>query len=428
MVLSLSRGWKAATIDIKTAFLLVPLPPEHGNIYIRLPAHLPKCITDLGYFPNAVHKLNKSLYGLKESPRLFNEFLAERLRELGWQRVIGGVFVRPDNTGFLCAYVDDVLCMSPDPISDLQELSRVLKCSDLLPVDANAQRHVGLEITATDEAFYFDVNNYIEGIPDYESAIDQLGHEYALKPLSPLTNLPLFESDADVPEKPLPYKFINLYQQVMGTLCWVSLCHPAVASRHGELAAATHQPTPKAFRVAKGVLKELRTKGLEPLEMTGVQELEFRLWTDCAVHHHSGRRGWLLQMADKSWPLIDRRNIVAWRSVKDRMKHPSSTSGEVNAIYQSLLDVEDVLYFCSLLHDDASVRVLSDSMSGIQQIQNGGHTIKDRERSQFIKQLLWTTPFPNQGLNHVSGLIQMADPLTKVKELNWYGKGKTVLP
>lgn len=121
VVLSLSNKWKAATIDIKTAFLLVPLPKEHGDVFIRLPSHLPECITALGYKPNSVHQLNKSLYGLKESPRLFNDFLAERLHELGWQRITGGVFIRPDHTGFLCAYVDDVLCMSPDPVKDLSE-------------------------------------------------------------------------------------------------------------------------------------------------------------------------------------------------------------------------------------------------------------------------------------------------------------------
>lgn len=63
VVMGLSRGWTAATIDIKTAFLLVPLPPEHGDIFVRLPSHLPQCIRDLGFAPKAVHKLNKSLYG-----------------------------------------------------------------------------------------------------------------------------------------------------------------------------------------------------------------------------------------------------------------------------------------------------------------------------------------------------------------------------
>lgn len=75
----------------------------------------------------------------------------------------------------------------------------------------------------------------------------------------------------------------------------------------------------------------------------------------------------------------------------------------------------------------ARVRILSDSMSGILQIANGGHSFKDKQRADFIKQLMNTLPFPHHGIDHVSGLIQLADPLTKVKELNWYSSGASVL-
>lgn len=175
---------------------------------------------------------------------------------------------------------------------------------------------------------------------------------------------------------------VHLMQKIMGTIGWIGMCHPAVCSRHGELASSIQNPSPKAFRVVKGVLKELRTQGLTPLEMVGVHDPEFRLWVDCAVHHHSGRRGWLLQYADSSWHVTDRRNIVAWRSVKDRMKHGSSTAGEVNALQQALEDILDHMLVANrLLHGKASFRILSDSQSGILQVRFGGHTIKDRERS-----------------------------------------------
>lgn len=247
----------------------------------------------------------------------------------------GGLFVRPGDQGYLCAYVDDVLCVSPDPIGDLQELANLLKCSDLLPVDGTPQRHVGMDVTAHGTSFYFDINGYLADIPDYSTEIDTLGRNYALKPLSPQRNLPIHESETTTPEKPFPYRHINLFQQIVGTLGWVSLCHPGAAARHGELAAYTHRPCPKAFRVAKGVLNELKRTGLDPLEVTGVRNNEFRLWIDCAVRNHNGRRAWILQLADESWSLTDKRNLIAWRTIQDRMKHASSTSGEVNAILQA---------------------------------------------------------------------------------------------
>lgn len=221
---------------------------------------------------------------------------------------------------------------------------------------------------------------------------------------------------------------VHLMQRVLGTIGWVGVCHPAVASRHGELASSILKPSPKAFRVAKGVLRELRQKGLTPLEMVGVDKPEIRLWVDCAVHHHTGRRGWLLQIVSANAPITDRRNIVAWRSVKDKMKHGSSTAGEVNAVQQSMEDIEDQLLVASrMLPASTTFRILSDSQSGILQITNGGHSIKDRERAKYIKYLIQSVPFKVEGLNHVSGLLQMADPLTKPKELDWYDKYHSLL-
>lgn len=129
-----------------------------------------------------------------------------------------------------------------------------------------------------------------------------------------------------------------------------------------------------------------------------------------------------MQLADKSWPLTDHRNIIAWRSVKDRMKHGSSTSGEVNALQQALEDTDEHILLISAFLRDIPIRILSDSMSGILQVINGGHTIRDRERAAYIRTLLECLPIPFDGLEHVSGLIQMADPLTKIKILDWFNQ------
>ncbi|MCH8491080.1 MAG: DDE-type integrase/transposase/recombinase, partial [Oceanicaulis sp.] len=65
---ALTRGWKLATIDVRSAFLLVPIQEQ---VLIRLPPALPKCALELGYKEHGTYKLNKALYGLKEAPLLF---------------------------------------------------------------------------------------------------------------------------------------------------------------------------------------------------------------------------------------------------------------------------------------------------------------------------------------------------------------------
>lgn len=412
----LSRGWKAATIDIQTAFLLVPLPDDR-HIYIQLPSSLPNAALNLKYQPNGIYKLKKSLYGLKESPLLFNEFLMEKLKPLGWNRAFPGVFFHESGDGILMAYVDDILVLSSDPTKSLHEISHIIKCSDLLPVNEEPQRHVGYEITSKETFIFFDIQPYINTLPDFAKEIDQLGQQYCLKPLSP-NNLPVLHDETEL--QVYNPEHIHLFQRAIGALCWLATCHPAICSRHGELASFTHKPSPKLFRILKGTMNELRSIGLSTLSYQKITKPEFRLWVDCAVHAHRGRRGWILQAADVSWPLTIRNNLIHWKSARDRLKHASSTAGEVNAILQALEETADCLSVVSTMYPDSTLRILSDSMSGILQIANGGSTIKSKTTASYINHLLTRLPLINNGIEHVPGEIQLADPLTKVKQLQWY--------
>lgn len=138
-----------------------------------------------------------------------------------------------------------------------------MPCSDLTPVDEHPQRHVGYEITGTSGRIFLDINNFIDGLPNFEDEINALGPQHAAKALSPLQNIPIFEEPATIPLS-FPDSHVHLMQRAVGSLCWLATCHPAIASRHGELASHQHRPTPKVFRVLKGVLQELHKEGLHP--------------------------------------------------------------------------------------------------------------------------------------------------------------------
>lgn len=74
----------------------------------------------------------------------------------------------------------------------------------------------------------------------------------------------------------------------------------------------------------------------------------------------------------------------------------------------------------SELFGEANTRILSDSNSGIIQIQNGGHTIKAKRKAEYIRDMLQFSPIGEIKLEHVSGQIQLADALTKPKRLDFY--------
>lgn len=199
-VYGLHKGWRGATIDVKTAFLLVPL--VDSTVYIITPDKLPSYVKELGFKEQAVMKLRKAAYGLKEAPKLFNEWLATKVQELEWEKLFDGIFIRKGEdgliNGILTAYVDDLLLFSNNPIKDLNTIAKQVKCSDLTPISKEKQRHVGYELFGDDGEVFFDLENYIDEIPEFDTEINNLGIPYSKKMLHAkhLPFDPTFDPDA----------------------------------------------------------------------------------------------------------------------------------------------------------------------------------------------------------------------------------------
>lgn len=213
-------------------------------------------------------------------------------------------------------------------------------------------------------------------------------------------------------------------QRIVGSLCWLGTCHPAYAARHGMLAQLTHKPSPIALRLAKGILHEIRSVRVQPLRYCAITHPELRIWVDAAVRDFCGRRGYIAQLADASWPLTYKANMITWKSSSDKLKHASSTAGEVNAIREASEDLDDILIMTAELYGKLPVRLLTDSQSGLLQIENGGHTIRARRLSEYIKSLHESSPHGRISREHVSGSIQLADALTKIRELTFFNESE----
>ncbi len=105
---SLKCGYKIWQMDVVTAFLYRLLD---DIIYIEQP-HL------VEPNPELVCRLCKSLYWLKQAPKVRYKTLADFLKKLGLERLKldHGVFVSQDRQLFLAIYVDDLLlylCLLP---------------------------------------------------------------------------------------------------------------------------------------------------------------------------------------------------------------------------------------------------------------------------------------------------------------------------
>ena len=106
MLIVFSRRLGLKLGDVGTAFLHAPLTAG-VNIFVRPPVNLRR--------HGQVWRLHKALYGLRQSPRLFQEFLAEALAASGWKRCVvePQLYFHGRTGAWMTAHADDLMMAAP---------------------------------------------------------------------------------------------------------------------------------------------------------------------------------------------------------------------------------------------------------------------------------------------------------------------------
>ncbi|EGD80067.1 hypothetical protein PTSG_13028 [Salpingoeca rosetta] len=130
LAMAVARGMDIQQMDVNTAFLNAPVDHE---IYVQPPA------VDGIFSPNTVLRLKRGLYGLKQSPRLWNHTLDAWMREQDFVPTATDacIYRRTCNGGkvmWVAVYVDDLLIFA-DSDSDMaafkKAISKRFKMKDL---------------------------------------------------------------------------------------------------------------------------------------------------------------------------------------------------------------------------------------------------------------------------------------------------------
>ena len=144
LALSASKGWRPRQLDIKTAFLYGILKEE---VYMQLP--------EGSRIAGKVAKLNRCIYGLKQSPREWYSRLVTFLTPYGFacSTFDPCVLVHDSGDFFIAIYVDDLTLFGPsDSLMDklVAVLKSEFKVNDLGPV----HWLLGIQIEMTPSGIY----------------------------------------------------------------------------------------------------------------------------------------------------------------------------------------------------------------------------------------------------------------------------------
>lgn len=385
-------------LDIKTAFLYGELVED---IYMTVPEGL-TCNT------NKVCKLNKSLYGLKQSPRCWNYKFDSVLKKFGLvnSKADQCVYVGTINGEkcYLCLYVDDGLILSKDMstikelINDLQSIFEV----KTFPV----KNFVGMEIIKQDTYIFIHQLSYIE----------KLLNKFNLNECKP-NSIPadphtILEKGEGEPEKNIPYR------EAVGSLMHLAtVSRPDISFAVSLVSRFLNSYNETHWNAVKKIfkyLKETKEYGIyyiqssDPNIVMGYSDADF-------ANDPNTRR------SVTGYVFIKNGGAVTWACQKQQTVALSTTEAEFMAACAA---TKEVMWIKQLLSDigefnQKSVCLNLDNQSAISVIKNNNFHKRCKHidiKFHFIKEKYYDKVIE---LNYVCSDEQYADiftkPLSKVK-------------
>ena len=390
LAISASRQWRPRQLDVKTAFLYGLLKEE---IYMRLPEQL--------RVDGKVCKLQRCLYGLKQSPREWYARLTNYLLPYGFAISIFDpcVLIHESGNLFIAIYVDDISIFGPsDSLTEriISALQTEFEVKDL------GQLHwlLGIKIEFTDSAITLSQETYIDKILDKYGMTDCNSLSTPLDPNIQLREGTLEEQIDD----------ISVYQQIIGSLMYaVTGTRPDLAYAVTHLSQFNSNPSKLHLAAAKRILRFL--KGTRDTKLTYLTKQPLILESFCDASYGNcldTRRsfwGYLFQLGSAT---------ISWRSRRQRSVATSTTEAEYMALSNtSKHHLWTLRALSELLHLEIPAAIRCDNMGSIDIAENP--RINDRSKHidihyHAVRELLQSGQI---SIVHVDGKQNLADICTK---------------
>jgi len=390
--------------DVVTAFLNGRLDDDE-HIWIRLP-------------DGRIVKVNKALYGLRRSPRLWYQELARYLASIGYHPIEADpcVFINSDGL-IILAYVDDLIFITrtrEEMAALKKQVFSKFKCHDLGPIS----HYLGIKICRDRRQGTMELS--------MEAYIDKLGADFKrtnaprrFHPLDPKAlKLPLRAKD-DV----APAQLTTRYQSLIGKLLYpASQLRTDIAFAIGWLARAMSNPTELHYQYAIQVLDYLySTKDLvmsfTAHSSTNVDvyskatSFDLHAYSDASFADAEDRKstsGYLFKFAG---------GTICHRSSKQKLVTTSTTEAEyVGLTYAA----KEATWLARLLkqvgyngNDVRPIKLYGDNQPSIQLVASEGHHERTKHVDIYYHYIKDQVKDGCIVLQHVGTKDMAADGLTK---------------
>ena len=317
--LAVHENFSVHQMDVKTAFLNAPIDTE---IYVKQPK---------GFVQgneNQVLKLNKSLYGLKQSGRNWNTTLHNFLIGEGFVQSLADycVYVKHDGNVItvLIIWVDDIIiaCNSDSALSDIKNaLKRKYKMKDLGVISY----FLGIEFKCSENVIEMSQEKYIDKI------LSRFGMSDCKPKAIPCE---LGVSNATVDDR--DFEDVSLYREVIGSLIYLmTTTRPDLCYVVGMLSQHLAKPKVAHYAIAKQTLRYLKGTKSKTLKFVKTETLDIVGYSDSDwANDKTDRRsvsGMVFSLGE---------TFISWRSKKQPIVALSTCEAEYIALSFSIQEAK----------------------------------------------------------------------------------------
>ena len=249
LILSLVNHWDVVTADISSAFLQAPIP-EGELVLVKPPPELEQ--------NPVLWKLRKALYGLKTSPKLWQQHLSSKLEELGLRKNKADPCIFMGEKLLVMTYVDDLLI-----VGEKQEQESFLaKLSAQFPLKHQTKLDAQTPLTFLGKLAEHNAQEYSISLHLPTSYYLKLFKLYGMEQAKPSSTtgdkLGLSDDPADPINQPLDPARHKLYRTTVGKLLWATPVRPDISFAVKELSRSLQSPTQQNEKQLKHVLRYLK--------------------------------------------------------------------------------------------------------------------------------------------------------------------------
>lgn len=383
-------------MDVKNAFLNGTLNHE---IYMEQPD---------GYVdksnPEYVCRLNKTVYGLKQSPRAWYKTITPVLEAVGVSACPGdsGIFSgSKDGVDVLLAiYVDDlfIACTSMKVMDTIKsKLSSEFAMKDLgmiksyLAIDIDYRREEGTVILSQGHAVRDVLRKF--HMEKCKPSNTPMEAKLILKP----------QVDGETTVTSAPYR------QLIGCIMYLMLCtRPDISFCIGVLSKFSSAPTEQHWTSAKRVLRYLQSTKDKKLKYRTSEKLKLIAYTDAdwaSSYDRKSTTGFLIYVGD---------NLVSWSSKKQSTVALSTTEAEIIAATETMREVLWIRQLLLSFNIEVEVPILyCDSQPAIAIAHTTGYHARSKHLDVKYKFLAQCVEYSDIELVYKATRDMIADVMTK---------------